>query len=140
KANRVPQRADVVGKIDNRTVHAVLDDFTETIVVCCDDGQPASQRFQTSVRERIVNARQNEDIGGGVNRAELGKLAEKADRLFREKPFRFVTASISAASHQQSQFAIATKLERFDREAQTFPFPTGAHEKQYGLIRLQLQF
>ena len=57
-------------------MNALLDDLAETVVAGGDDGQAGSERFETGIGKRIVERRQEEDVGGGVER---GKIAHRSE-------------------------------------------------------------
>src|SRR5581483_4139026 len=64
----------------------------------------------------------------------------KADRFSGEKAFRFVAAGVTSPRYEKAKLAIAAKLDRLNREAKSFPFPTRPGKKQRNLIRFQLKF
>ena len=59
----------------------MLDNFTKAVVARRDHWQTAGERFQTRIRRRIINCRQNEDVRGGVNAHQIAHFAQKLDSL-----------------------------------------------------------
>src|SRR5439155_19641923 len=112
----------------------MLDNFTIAVVARRDHWQTAGERFQTRIRRRIINCRQNEDVRGGVNAHQIAHFAQKLDALW------FIIAPAPSTGDEQPHFAVPAQRHGSDGESQAFAFPARASEKQRGLVWLNFQF
>src|SRR6266481_3022097 len=104
--------------VDNRSVDAVLDNFTEAVGTRRDYRSSASERFEAGIGKWIVNRWQNEDVRSRVDPGKIPDSAEKPDRFLAPKSqtSRLVEFFISATGNQQTQFSIFAQCHRLDCE------------------------
>ncbi|PYJ47685.1 MAG: hypothetical protein DME85_04395 [Verrucomicrobia bacterium] len=117
KLNGITQRDQVVRGIYNGAVHSIVDSFAKAIIARCNHWQPARERFQTRIRRRIINCRQNENVCGGINTHQIAHFAQELDALC------FVIALPPSTGDEQTHFAVPAQRHGSDGKLQTLASP-----------------